>query len=85
MCCAAWYIACQTLMTFAVVFEFLALAVFPCCLVFPQNTKWLWAACFVTGMISKSQLMYTVVQLAFTVGSLISCWHFTMFLPARKN
>jgi len=54
MCFAAWFIAVQTLMTIAVVFEFLALAVFPCCLLFPDDTKWLWLACFITSMISES-------------------------------
>ena len=53
MCFAAWFIAVQTLMTFAVVFLFLSLAVFPLCLVFPENTKWLWMACFLTAMISE--------------------------------
>lgn len=48
----AWYVAVQTLMTFAVVFEFLALAVFPCCVIFPNNTKWLWLTCFFTAMIT---------------------------------
>jgi len=52
MCFAAWFVACQTLMTFSVVFEFLALAVFPCCMICQNNTKWLWSACFITGMIS---------------------------------
>jgi len=58
VCFAAWFIAVQTLMTFAVVFEFLALAVFPCCLMFPDSTKWLWLACFVTAMISQLHFAY---------------------------
>jgi len=50
---AAWFVGVQTLMTFAVVFEFLSLVVFPCCFIFPHSTKWLWLACFLTAMISK--------------------------------
>ena len=63
MCIAAWFVAVQTLMTFAVVFEFLALGAFPCCLLFPNNTKWLWSACFITAMISKSLLLELICSL----------------------
>jgi hypothetical protein len=48
----SWFIAVQTLMTFAVVFEFLALALFPLSFADVDNVRNLTVTCVITGLIT---------------------------------
>jgi hypothetical protein len=51
---AAWFKAVQTLMSFAMAFEFIALAMFPLSYEDVNNVRNLTITCVVTGLISKS-------------------------------
>ena len=53
---SAWFIAVQTLMTFAIVCEFLGLAIFPLAGGESENTRIQTVACILTGFKSKKPL-----------------------------
>ena len=50
---SAWFIAVQTLMTFALVFEFIGLVLFPLANHDGQSTRNLSLACVLSGVTSK--------------------------------